>query len=379
MVLRLHQPFPARPVMLTPIIIVALACLVASGCILYTQPVNSAPTVKIVAPTQVIVRGQEIEIAANVTDPDGDPVTLGWSTSSSDKCAPPLDATMRPPATFISPPGAPEFPLTLAPNDATSVCVWVIATDSHGATAVDAIVVSSENRPPVAVIEVLEPTTKTSGGLYELYSVFHLSAAMSHDPDGDMIQNPTFELTGFPPAATPTLVACRTPTPTDLVTCLDVGGWPGTYAVKLTVDDGHMGTDATTTMLVVDYDHPPCVKTTVPGQDASPIVAGPDEARTFEVQQILDDGAPLPTPADGAPARPTFAWKVRRNAGAWQTIVGYDNINALTLPAGMYATGDVVDVNVTISDGVAMHLQPACDPMCPVGCPQSASWTVDYR
>ena len=53
---------------------------------------------------------------------------------------------------------------------------------------------------------------------------------------------------------------------------------------------------------------------------------------------------------------------------------------SLTLPARTYYTpGDVVDVDVTISDGVAMHLQPACDPRCPAGCPQSARWTMEYR
>ena len=233
----------------------------------------------------------------------------------------------------------------------------------------------------MAAITVLEPTTKTSGGLYELYSTFHLSAALSHDPDGDSIQMPEFELVGFPPAAMPTpkLVPCPSAMPSDLVTCLDVGGFAGTYTVSLTVSDESGMRNATTMLLTVDYDHPACIKTAEPATSTSPLILDPGEAKTFTITEILDDGAPLPTPPDGAPSRPTFAWKVRRNAGAWQTIVGYDNVNALTLPASTYATGDVVDVNVTISDGVAMHLQPACDPRCPAGCPQSAQWTVDYR
>jgi hypothetical protein len=206
---------------------------------------------------------------------------------------------------------------------------------------------------------------------------------MSHDPDGDPIEDPHFGLApaGFPPAAmpTPALVPCPSKTPSDLLTCLDVGKFAGTYAVTLDVSDGLERSSMVTAMLVVDEDHPACVSSTDPATDASPIVLDPGEAKTFTIEEILDDGAPLPTPVDGVHDRPTFTWKERRNGGVWQTIAGTENVNALTLPGSTYATGDTVDVSVTISDGVSMHLQPACDPRCPAGCPQSAQWTVVYR
>jgi len=364
-----------------PPLTVLLVCLAAQGCILFTSSVNSPPSVKILPPTDPIFRGQTLVLSAEVSDPDGGRVNLEWTTSMG-ACPDPLDVGQRPTTTPVGGSDAdPTFSFALRPGAPTTVCVWVLATDAQGATAVAALSVSSQNRAPVAAIDVLAPTTKTSGGLFELYSIFHLSAAKSHDPDGDVVSDPQFALGLFPPAAMPTpkLVPCPAAVPSDFLACLDVGGFAGTYTISLTVSDGFMRSAAATTTLTVDEDHPACVSGTDPRLDASPVVLDPSEAKTFTVEQILDDGAPLPTPADGAHAAPTFAWKVRRNAGTWQPIAGYDHVNAFTVTENTYATGDVVDVSVTISDGVAMHLQPACDPRCPAGCPQSAQWTVEYR
>jgi hypothetical protein len=366
------------------LIFVCLAFLVVvlalQGCLLFTAAVNSPPTVEINLPSAPINRDKPVDLTASVSDPDGDPVTLAWSTSPG-PCHEPLDPTQRPKQTYASSPGDLAFTYTFAPGDASIVCVWVLATDAQGASALDAKSISSVDRPPVAVIKVLAPTTQTAGGRYPLYSYFHFSAAASSDPDGDPISSPTWSVATFPETAmpVPTLVACTNATPSDLVRCLDVGGFAGDYSITLTVSDG-LGMSASATLpFTVDDDHPPCIDGTDPVLAASPLVLAPSEDKTFQIVEILDDGAPFPTPADGAHAAPTFAWQVRRNGGAWQAIVGYETLNALTLPGGSYATGDVVDVMVTISDGVAVHLQPACDPACPAGCPQSATWTVDYR
>ena len=366
-----------------PALTFVLVCLAAQGCVLFTSPVNSPPTVKISPLSGPVFRGQKVQLSAEVSDPDGGRVNLEWTTSMG-ACPEPLDVSQRPTTMPVGGSDAdPTFSLALQPGDPATLCVWVLATDAQGATAVAARSISSQDRAPVAVIEVLAPTTKTAGGLFELYSVFHLSAAKSHDPDGDVVLDPQFEVTSFPPAAMPTpkLVPCPAAAPSDFLECLDVGGFAGTYTISLTVSDGLMRSDPATAiaMLTVDEDHPACVSGTDPASDASPVVLDPSEAKTFTVEQILDDGAPLPTPADGAHVPPTFAWKVRRNAGAWQPIAGYDHVNAFTVTENTYATGDVVDVSATISDGVAVHLQPACDPRCPAGCPQSAQWTVEYR
>lgn len=293
------------------------------------------------------------------------------------------DVSQRPPTEHVSPPNDPTFPVTLPSGDQMTVCVWVLATDDQGATDFAAVPVSPVDRPPEAVITVLEPTATATNGFYELYSTFHLSGASSSDPDGDTIMAPMWQLLEMPETANPVpvLAPCPSATPTDLadfVQCLDVGGFAGKYTIGLTVSDG-LRPGSTTKTLFVDNDHPACVSKTDPAVAASPIIVGPDEARTLVIKEILDDGSPLPTPVDGTHTPPRFEWKLSRNGGAASTIAGYENQSALTLPAGTYATGDEVVVTATISDGVTMHLEPACNPGCPAGCPQSASWTVDYR
>jgi hypothetical protein len=367
----------ARHPMIIPAVMLVLVCVATEGCILFTDPINSKPMVSIDQPTETIFRGGTVMITASVSDPDGDPVRLEWSTSQ-DACKPTLLLSDRPPTIYQSPPGDPTFKLLFMPGDASTVCVWVLATDPHGATAFDAKTVSSEDLPPAAMITVLEPTTTAPSGLYELYSTFHLSAARSSDPDGDAIMSPTWQLVGMPSAAMPHLARCPSATPTDFLECLDVGGTAGKYEIELTVSDGMM-VGSTTTILMVDDDHPACVSKTDPSQAASPLILDPSESKTLTVTEILDDGSPLPTPVEGTHTPPTFAWTVSRNGAAPTPIAGYEGVNALTLPADTYATSDEVVVEVTISDGVSTHLQPACDPGCPAGCPQSARWTVDYR
>jgi hypothetical protein len=361
-------------------LILVLACLAVQGCILFTDPVNAPPTVRILDPMGPVSKGTTTHFTAKVTDPDDGTFTLEWATQEG-TCPTSFDGTAPAPIAKMGAAGDPSFDFTFPTGDVSSVCIWVKATDPHGATGVDARPFSASNRPPVAVIDVLEPTTQTSGGLFPLYSVFHLSAARSSDPDGDPIVMPEFRLDRFPQAAMPTpqLEPCPGKQPTDLVTCLDVGGFAGTYVVTVSVSDGLVRSDLATATLVVDQDHPPCINATDPSTTASPLVLAPGEAKTFTVTEILDDGAPLPPPSDVVHGMPTFAWTLARNGAAPVTIPGYENVPSFTLSADAYGTNDTVTVGVKISDGVAMHLQPACDPRCPAGCPQTAEWKVMYR
>jgi hypothetical protein len=372
----------AAPGMLIPAVTLALvlACFMAQGCLLFTEPVNTAPQVKILTPVGALARGQSVTLIAQASDADGGKLTLEWSTSPG-PCPQPLDPAQRPKTMFQSPAGSPSFTVTTPPDKASTICVWVKVTDSAGASKTDAIAVSFENRLPTAVIEVLSPTTKTNAGRYELYSSFRISGARSSDLDHDLIARRSWMLVSFPQAAKPipTLVPCSLTSPADLVMCLDAGGFPGDYIVELIVNDGTMDSLPQRLTVTVDDDHPACVSGTEPAPNASPLVQDPGEARAFRVTQILDDGAPYPTPNDGTHRAPTFAWQLRRNAGPWQPIVGFEGLAALTLPKGSFASGDLVDVSVAISDGLATHLQPACNAGCPAGCPQAATWTVEYR
>lgn len=356
-----------------------LVCLPLQGCLLFTTPVNERPTVHITPPTMHGKRGMKFPVYATVSDAEGGTLLVEWSTAPG-KCPESPDPALRPPTSATTSTGAAAmFEYLFSAKDTEVVCVWAKVSDAQGAWSVDATPITSDNTAPIAMIAVLAPTTQTAGGLYPLYSYFHLSASRSTDPDGDPIVEPKWRVTRMPQAATPKLVPCSATNPSEMVKCLNVGAYPGQYDIELTVSDGTDRSAPATITLNVDQDHPPCVKNAVPDPKTSPLVLDPAEGRTFELREILDDGAPLPTPADGAPATPTFAWKVRRNAGAWQTIVGYDNLASLTLPANTYGTGDVVDVSVTISDGLMTHLQPACDSRCAADCPLGVQWTVEYR
>jgi hypothetical protein len=366
---------------LTLTLALMLACLLVPGCLLYTGPVNTAPEVEILTPMGPFARCQMVKVVAQASDADGDKLTLEWSTSPG-PCPQPPERAARPPTIFQSPADNPSFTLTLPPDMASTVCVWVKVTDGPGASKTKAIAISDENRPPTALIEVLSPTTKASSGRYELYSSFRISSARSSDPDhGDMIAARHWTLEGMPQNATPSpkLVPCSLTSPVDLVMCLDARGVPGDYIVQLIVNDGTTDSTPQRLTLTVDNDHPACINDTAPPLGINPVVQDPAEAKTFTVKSVLDDGAPYPTPPDGTHRAPDFSWQLRRNAGPWQPIVGFEGLPELTLPAGSFASGDLVDVSVAISDGLATHLQPACNPGCPAGCPQTATWTVEYR
>jgi hypothetical protein len=376
------QRTDARTRMLLPALTLLLFGLALQAC-LFTDNINTKPQVQIVVPPGPFSPGQTVTVSAKAYDADGGNIRLEWSTSETPKgCPLTLDPSQRPQMTTTSLPGHPTFSVPPPKDPQSAVCVWVLATDDQGATSYDAKTISYQDRPPQAVITVLEPTAMATNGLYELYSTFHLSSATSSDPDGDMLAPPMWQLLEIPDTAkpVPTLAPCPSTTmPDPTVQCLDVGGFAGKYTIGLTVFDGFLPSMVAMKTLFVDNDHPACVSKTEPVSAASPIVLDPGEARTLTITEILDDGSPLPTPVDGTHKPPTFQWKVSRNGGAPSTIAGYENLNALTLPAGTYATGDEVVVTATISDGVTMHLEPACNPGCPTGCPQSASWTVDYR
>jgi hypothetical protein len=372
-------PVAARGFMLIPALTLILLSLAVPAC-LFTAPINSKPQVQIFVPAGPFAPGQPVKVSATATDTDGGPIRLDWSTMPGG-CQIPLDPSQRPTMTVQSPPNDPTFVVKLPSGD---LCVWVLATDDQGATNYAATSITSVDRPPDAMITVLEPTATLSNGLYELYSTFHLSAANSSDPDGDVVSMPMWQLLEMPDTANPVpvLAPCPSATPTDLadfVQCLDVGGFAGKYTISLTVSDGVKTSTATTKTLFVDNDHPACVSKTDPALAASPVILDPSEPRTLAITEILDDGSPLPTPVDGTHTPPRFEWKLSRNGGAASTIAGYETLSALTLPSNTYASGDEVVVTATISDGVDMHLEPACNPNCPTGCPQSASWTVDYR
>ena len=224
-------------------------------------------------------------------------------------CPPPLDVQPARPTTIpVAAPAIPRSSSGSCPVIRPTLCVWVLATDPQGATAVDAMLVSSQDRAPIAVITVLEPTTTTSGGLFELYSIFHLSAATStrsrrrHGRDA-AVRSSSLAADDQAHARARALSSARR-----RATFLAV---PRRGRRSRALHDlAHrerrlMRSDAATTKtLTVDDDHPACVSETEPAHGREPhrprSGRGEDASRS---RGILDDGAPLPMPAEGAHTR----------------------------------------------------------------------------
>ena len=263
----------------------------------------------------------------------------------------------------------------LPEGGSSSVCVWVVVTDPHGASDFAVATIGTQDLAPEAVIDVQRPARNILGS-YDLYSTFQLSSANSMDRDGDAIAARDWVLTA-PPSFRGKLQDCPGSSTLGLVMCFDAV-LPGDYKVQLTVSDPLGMTTRTTEHLIVDTDHRPCVGTTTPDQAASPIVASPSEARTFEVDQVLDDGAPFPvqSPPHVAPA---FSWSMQVNGGGFTPVASLGSLASLALPADTFVSGDQVDVQVTISDGVTHGPQDICEPGCASGCPETVTWTVEYR
>jgi hypothetical protein len=350
----------------------AVVCSMMPACLLYTDAINSAPTVsRIDVPAGPFDHGEAITVQAVASDPDQDPLQYSWWVTAG-PCPQPL--VPAPPAT-TSVATQPTF-IFMLPDGSPSACVWVIVTDPHGATASDAVTVSTEDLPPRAVIDVQRPMLNALGR-YDLYSTFQLSSAGSNDSDGDTIATRDWTLVGAPPQSSATLQDCPGSTTPGLVICFDAL-FPGDYTVDLTVSDPQGMTATLEKRLTVDTDHRPCVGTTTPDQAASPIVAAPSEARTFEVDQVLDDGAPFPL--QGAPhVAPVFSWSLQVNGGGFAPVAGLGSLASLELPADSFVSGDQIDVQVTISDAVTHGAQDICEPGCASDCPATVTWTVEYR
>jgi hypothetical protein len=350
------------------VLLCAGACLV-QAC--YLGRINNKPTVQIHVPGEHFARGQTVEVTATGKDPDNDSVHWAWYVIPG-PCAATLDPTALPSSRQQL-----MFDFVV-PLDASTSCVWVMVTDVDGASDTASATISTVNRPPTAVISVSKPSGTNQFGRYDLYSRFDLSSVGSSDADGDAIVKRTWT-PSFPPTAG-ALVPCSTTPPADQEVCFDAGNVPGDYVVSLVLNDGTDDSAPAQVRLTVDPDHPPCISDTDPLLIASPIVVDPAADETFKVQGVLDDGSPYPAPTDGRPYVPiSFAWSMRRNGGAWVDLTGFDQLNKATLAGGSSLSGDVVDVRVTVSDGVAFHPTASCDAMCPTGCPTTATWTVRYR
>ncbi len=349
-----------------------LGCALAavSGCLLYTDTINQAPTVKLLPPAAVHPRSPAT-FKAEAQDPDGDQVQLGWSTLPH-RCPPLMDSAWA---------GAVERTSSIfmvTPMSRERFCVRVVARDEYGAEAHAMTDVEPANRPPIARLEISPATV--GGAPLPIFSTVKLDATGSGDPDGDEV-NRTFDVKDA------TGMAIKLDECGAVAQCFSAER-SGAYTATLAISDG-VETRTTTVPFNVAEDQPPCIAQTDPVV-AIPVVVLPADgpARRFEVKQVRDDGHPFPA---GPRGRASFHWFAGRGeAGALARIVGHDRPE-LDVGATLIddvRPGDVARVRVEVRDPERekpseLRALDACADraVCeqPAGCVRWITWTLRFQ
>jgi hypothetical protein len=197
------------------------------GC--YTGPINMGPAVHINPPPGRFFRGQAVTYTANASDPDNDALKLllAWTpgTCPSDYFSP-----EKWPAAEVWSPG-PDLVVGSTKTRAP-FCVWAMAVDSYGATAVDAKPAEPDDHPPMAALAVIDPQTNAP---FPLHTIFRLSSDGSKDDDtGDPVI-PTWTLL-VSPSPMASLEHCPGDS-SETLRCL-TADVPGDYQVRLDISDG---------------------------------------------------------------------------------------------------------------------------------------------
>lgn len=394
-----------------------MALLGLSGCLLFTDPINKAPTVSINGPSGQVVRGKTVEFTANVSDDKDSPATLviAWSafTSVNPGCDWITKAAWAPPQPIEI--GASSAPYHFTANKMGVVCVCVQATDRDGASSQACQPVEPVNLTPVAIIT--DVSGARSGDSQPLCSSIHLSAEVSNSLAGDQLQFTwTMQYAGSDPAGKAAqLAACDDVVSSlaDQHRCFYAAG-PGTYTVTLTVSDtpAEGGTTFTTTSkpatfdIPVSVDTPPCLQRTDPDVYAQRVLLSRStdlgstyQSRTFKVLSAADDCEPYPVPASSGKQSTQFVWSIydkTQLAPKWAPQT--NTTDSFTVSQAMFPTarpGDTIQVRVEARDATVQKLYrsgiSACasdltDICCGSGqctgtndCIRWTTWTVQFQ
>ena len=353
------------------------------GCLLYTDPVNVAPTVSITVP-QTILRGKSITFGANAHD-DEDSIyqlTYDWGVASG--VCPAGNAL---PTASLFPPGN-QITYTVMPESDGDFCAYVRVTDRHKANGTATANFAVGDRPPNASIQRVSLLTQAlltqaafQGDVVPLYSQLRYTAIGSTDPDGDVLtfvweldQNVGGTLVPV------TLNPCADASPD---ACFPVMT-PGTYTLTVTADDGKGMTGQDQVSFDVAADQPPCIVDTDPPYAVMNMPLNPMLDANFAVNTVDDDGDPVPALL-GQQSMASFVWSWRvGGTGDFTRKVSVD-VPKFTIPAGTYPSGTELEVRVEAHDRrpVAPELT-SCDrtkAVCPwpvTSCSQWVTWSVEF-
>jgi hypothetical protein len=339
-----------------------------AGCLLFTDPINSAPTVTI-APgpeTQSLARNLDAKFTAVASDPDQNTDSLNFTWYRDKSCEKALNG---PPV--VSSPGLVAFP-PFQPKDLGSGCVAVVVTDEHGASATATQRYEVVDLLPVAVLEILPAAGQRApiaGQPYPiaLFSEITLSGSKSYDPDDS---NPTPIWHVFSADDKEVLVSGCPDNSKSPFVCTFSTSTPGTYRVQLLVNDSSDKQSEADQLIQVAEDELPNIvldsaqplPPTSPNDPPLLLIA--DRANAFTINRVEDDGDPYPS---SDPLHPTaspagFVWFWRHYPGgvSFQRWIGSGPTFAIG--GKSFQPQDTIQVRVEYHDRVT-----ACQPRTP-GC-----------
>lgn len=355
-----------------------MLCLLASGtagCLLFTDPINTAPTVAI-APgpeLQKLVRNLTAQFTAVpvapavVIDPDQSTESLNFDWYQDKTCDKALNGPPK-----ASGPGLVALP-PFQPKDLGPGCVAVVVTDNHGATATATQRYEVVDLAPVAVLEIQPGTDQrppVAGQAYPiaLFSKLTLSGAQSYDPDDDTKPTPIWNV--YSADGTQVLMPGCPDNSKGPFVCTFSTSTPGTYSVQLLVNDSSdMQGEADQLIQVAEDEVPNIVLDSAQplpptSPNDPPLLLLADLANSFIINRVEDDGDPYPA---SDPLTPTaspagFVWFLRDYAtdDFFHRVIGGGP--TFTIQASTYQAQDTIQVRVEYHDRVT-----ACQPRTP-GC-----------
>jgi hypothetical protein len=353
-----------------------------AGCLVFSDPINSPPTVSLAAPSDPIVRGRSAVFVANAVDPDQGTDTLEFDWYRDRTC----DRAKQNPAE-LSGPGRVTF--SVYPTDMTPGCIVVVVTDKYGASASASQTYEVVDLPPTADIKILSPSSCQQSASDQpceipLFSAAALSGNDSSDPD-DLKQSltPIWTVYSTSDNSQVTIPTCPDKDKGAFV-CTFTTPTPGTYRVELVVNDPYeaQSQPPAEQFIKVDTDQPPNIDIdyAVPkpqtSPDDPPFVRLASQDNTFAINKVEDDGDPYPptNPAGNSPAS-GFVWYVRQYLPKTLPFDRWVGQGAsFTVPANKYQPGDTIQVRGQYRDRVT-----ACQPTHTPGCDAAFQACGDFN
>jgi hypothetical protein len=353
-----------------------LGCLslLCGGCILYTSPINERPTVSIVGPA-TYQRSKAVTFTVDSTDESKQTLRHAWGvvagTCPTNGALPtntPFDESLAPSFTFTT-------------SNVGTFCVFVTVTDTLGAAGRATKELVVQNEPPsVTLTQVAVVTTAlraTSDERPPLYSRLRYKIEASDTDEVDSDRLTIVAQLRAPDGSTITPAVCDSSTK-DVCFTADQ---PGVWTLAATVADTAPALATAEKRFDVAPDQAPCITETSPPFGVQGVVREADDI-DFAVEEIKDDGDPLPAPLDRA-STSSFGWSWRLHGAPTFTRVLVPTLPRFTFPPGFFTSGQVVDVRVEVRDRRASQTELlTCSdpeqPQCVVRerCSQWVTWTV---